>query len=263
MKKTLTLLLVLLIGGTLLAGCRKKAPAEEPVATQKPRKVDKNVNQEPVENRPFVRLEPRSDGKAVDLTLVEIKKTAGDLEYEVEYSAGSLLQGAFGTVDSLAGLPIKKEILLGSCSSGGKCTYNKDVTGGTLTLRFGNPDYTLKSEWSYKENALKEKIFSSRDGKFSLDISKGKNTANFVTVHQVPGYPGTIEGKVIAGPYAIAPFASLSGTATISLRLPLDSTTGTLMGWDGKAWKEWKTTITDGSATAQGPVNEVFVVVAK
>lgn len=255
---------LLLTGGLFLAGCKKNtSQTTAPVVTQKPRKVDKDVNKEPMENRPFVRLEPRDDGKAVEMTIVEVKKTAADVEYEVEYSSGSLLQGAFGTIDSLATLPIKKEILLGSCSTGGKCTYNTDVTGGDLSLRFGNPDYSLKSEWSFTEGALKQKTFSSRDAKFTLDVSKAKNTSNFVIVHLAPGYPGTLSKSVVAGPYVVAPADKMSGTVTVSIRLPLDATDGTLMAWDGKAWKEWASTTKDKVVSGSGPMSEVYVVVAK
>jgi hypothetical protein len=262
--KKIYLIAFVLFAGLIFAGCKRNASQQgQPDATQKPRKSDKNVNQEPVENRPFVVLAPRADGKAIDLTIVEVKKAAADMEYEIEYSSGSLLQGAFGALSSLADLPIEKEILLGSCSTGGKCTYNKDVTGGNLTLRFGDPDYTLKTEWSYKEQALKEKVFTSRDGKFTLDVSKGKNTANFVLVHNAPGYPDTIDGKVIAGPYMVTPLDGITGTVTASIRLPLDAADGTLMAWDGKAWKAWTSKVTDKVVSGSGPMAEVFVIVAK
>ncbi len=261
--KTMKLIAVVLTAGLLLAGCKKKTDTTAPVATQKPRKVDKDVNKEPVENRPFVRLEPRDDGKAVEMTIVEMKRAAQDVEYEVEYSSGSLLQGAFGTIDSLKSLPIKKEILLGSCSTGGKCTYNTDVTGGDLSLRFGNPDYSLKSEWSFTEGALKLKTFTSRDAKFTLDVSKAKNASNFVIVHLAPGYPGTLPKALIAGPYIVAPADKITGTVTASVRLPLDATDGTLMAWDGKAWKDWASTTKEKVVSGTGTMSEVFVVVAK
>lgn len=261
--KKISMIALVLVTGLVFAGCRKSAPQGTPTPTQKPRKVDANVNQEPVANRPFVRLEPRDDGKALELSIVEVKKQAADMDYEVEYSSGALLQGAFGSIDSLSSLPITKEILLGSCSTGGKCTYNKDVTGGNLTLRFGTPDYTLKTEWSFTEGALKQKTLSSRDGKFTLDVSKGKNTSNFVIIHLAPGYPGTVDGKVIAGPYIVAPASKMSGTVTASIRLPLDATDGKLMAWDGKAWKEWKSKVTDKVVIGEGPMSEVFVVTAK
>lgn len=263
MKKSLLLALVFSVG-LVLTGCNRKAnPQASPVPTQKARKTDKNLNTEPLENRPFVRLEPRDDGKAAEMSIVEMKKQAQDLEYEIEYNSGELLQGAFGTIDSLSSLPVKKEILFGSCSTGGKCTYNKDITGGNLTLRFGTPDFSLKTEWSYTENALKTKVFSSRDGKFTLDVSKANNGANFVLVQNAPGYPGTITGKVVAGPYMVAPADKIKGTVTASVRLPLDVADGSLMAWDGKSWKEWKGKTTDRVVSAQGPMSEVFVVISK
>lgn len=264
MKKSALMFCLLLVSGIAFAGCTKNTSSQAtPAPTQRPRKTDKNVNLEPLESRPFVRLSPVKDGKAIELEIVSMKKEAKDVEYEIEYSSGALLQGAFGSLDSLSSLPVKKEVLLGSCSTGGKCTYNKDVTGGNLTLRFGTPDYTLKTEWSYKENALKEKIFTSRDGKFTLDISKGKNSANFVLVQNAPGYPGTVEGKVIAGPYVVSPAGSMSGTVSVSIRLPLDASEGILLAWDGSAWKEWKSTTTDKVVSGTGPMSEVFVVVAQ
>ncbi len=264
MKKALLILSLVCITGVAFAGCRKQTPQPQAVApTPKPRKVEKDVNKEPLENRPFVRLSPRQDGKAIDLTLVEIKKQSADLEYEIEYSAGELIQGAFGTVDNLSSLPLKKEILLGSCSSGGKCTYNTNVSGGNLSLRFGNPDYNLKSEWSYTEKAIKEKVFSSRDGKFTLDVSKAKNSANYMIVHAAPGYPGTMEKTVVAGPYSIAPADQIKGNVTVTVRLPLDQDSGTIRAWDGTAWKEWQTKTTNRVSTATGPMAEVFVVVKK
>lgn len=261
---TLKIVAVLLCTGLIFAGCTKTAsPSQSPTPTQKPRKTDVNLNKEPVENRPFVRLEPRDDGKAVEMTLVEVKKKAADVEYEVEYSSGSLLQGAFGTIDSLTSLPVKKEILLGSCSTGGKCTYNTNVTGGDLSLRFGNPDYSLKSEWSFSEGALKLKTFTSRDAKFTLDVSKAKNSSNYVIVHLAPGYPGTLSKTLVAGPYIVAPADKMTGTVSVSIRLPLDATDGTIMAWDGTAWKDWASTTKDKVVSASGPMSEVFVVVAK
>lgn len=260
----LKLIAIVLATCVALAGCKQKIDnGGVVVPTQKPRKTDVNVNKEPLENRPFVRLEPRDDGKAVVMTIVELKKKAQDVEYEIEYSSGSLLQGAFGTLDSLDTLPIKKEILLGSCSTGGKCTYNTNVTGGDLSLRFGNPDYSLKSEWSFTERALKLKTFSSRDAKFTLDVSKAKNSANFVIVHLAPGYPGTLSKTVVAGPYIVAPADKMTGTVSVSIRLPLDATDGTIMAWDGKAWKDWASTTKDKVVSATGPMSEVFVVIAK
>lgn len=261
--KKVQLIGLVLCSAALLTACKKSTPQATPAPTQKPRKADTNVNQEPISSRPYVILSPREDGKAISLKIMEMKKKAVDADYEVEYSAGSLLQGAFGTIDSLQSLPVAKEILLGSCSTGGKCTYNTGVTGGTMTLRFGNPDFTLKQEWSFIEKANKEPIWNSRDGKFSIDVSKTKNTVGFVIVYNTPGFPGTFEGTVLAGPYSIAATGPLTGSATVSIRLPQDQTTGKILAYDGKTWTELKTTITDRQATATSAIGQVYVVVSK
>lgn len=264
MKKLIIFFVCISMSTVVFAGCRRKQQeAQAPQPTQKARREDRNVNQEPVDSRPYVQLLPQADGRALTLSIIEMKKQAEDVEYEIEYSSGSLLQGAFGSIDDLTKFPAQKEVLLGSCSSGGKCTYNKDVTGGTLILRFGNPDFTLKQEWSYNEKARNETVFSSRDGKFTLDTSGGKHTANTLVIYNSPGYPGTVEGTVIAGPYTVAASGSITGTVSVSIRLPLEETTGTILSYDGKAWKEMSTTVTDRVATAKGSVAEVYVVIKK
>jgi hypothetical protein len=260
--KKLSLLFVTVVGVGLLTGCNKK-PAGTPAPTPRVKKVDTHVNEEPLASRPYVRLIPRADAHAITVSVEELKKKSAELEYEVEYNSGPLLQGAFGTIDLAKGsTPFSKEILLGSCSTGGKCAYNADVTGGTMTLRFGNPDYTLKQEWSFTEKAKAQKEFSSRDAKFTLNTSKAKNSASVVVVYQTPGYPGTISKDVVAGPYTVSSAGDITGTVSISMHLSTDDK-ATIMSWDGSAWKELSTTTADRTATAQGSMASVFIAVKK
>src|SRR6185369_3825664 len=202
----------MVLGALCFAGCKKAGPQVAPGPTPRAKKPDVNVNQEPIANRPFVQLTPRADGHAVILNVVAVKKPSATLEYEIEYNSGSLVQGAFGdlTLD-VTKLPLTKEILLGSCSTGGKCTYNTNVTGGTLTLRFGNPDYTLKKEWSFAEVSGANNSFVSRDGRFTLDTSKAKLKTGNVIVFQSPGYPGTLAGDILSGPYTVGLNATITG----------------------------------------------------
>lgn len=264
MNKKILLVGAFMIGSLLLAGCKKGNQSGSAGPTPRARKVDVNVNMEPIANRPFVHLSPRADGHAVVLNLVEVKKKSQELEYEIEYSSGSLVQGAFGTLDNLSKLPVSKEILLGSCSTGGKCTYNPDVTGGTMTLRFGNPDYTLKNEWSFIEIAKSGGIFTSRDAKFTLDVTKAKlKTGNAIVFHS-PGYPGELTGEVIGGPYTVGLNVPLTANVTVSVRVASDVLSANLMGWDGKAWVALSTKITaDKQLTYTGKLMEAYVVVKK
>lgn len=252
-----------LVGSLLFAGCSKSAaPTASP--TPRARKVDVNVNQEPIANRPFVNLSARADAHAVELNLISVKKPSSTLEYEIEYDSGSLVQGAFGEITGLNNLPTTKEILLGSCSTGGKCTYNPDVTGGTLTLRFGNPDYTLKNEWSFAESAKAGNNFTSRDGKFTLDTTKAKLKTGAVIIFLSPGYPGTFNSEIVSGPYTVGSSSTISVPVTVSMRVTSDVTSAALMGWDGSTWKELSTKIgSDRQLSYTGTVLMAYVVVKK
>ncbi len=260
-------LLVLFLSSSilLLGGCSSRSAQKSAVSpTPRARKVDVNVNLEPMENRPVVSLTPRADGRAVTLTVTEMKKQAKDLEYEIEYASGELMQGAFGSFDDLSKVPQKTEVLFGSCSSGGKCTYNENVTGGSLTLRFGSPDFTLKSEWSYTSDMSSAKTHTSRDGKLVIDFGSAKLAKKPLLIHTASGFPGKLSSSVIAGPYMITTSEQLSTPASVSLRLPLDATDGTLLAFDGKTWTEVKAKLTEktfmipASALSQG-----YVVVGK
>lgn len=253
-----------LVGSLLFAGCGKSAQKGTPAPTPRVRKVDVNVNQEPIANRPFVQLVPRSDGHAVILNLIAIKKVSSNLEYEIEYNSGSLVQGAFGEVAiDVSKLPLSREILLGSCSTGGKCTYNPDITGGTLTLRFLSPDYTLKNEWSFAESAKAGNSFTSRDAKFTLDTAKAKLKTGNVIVFQSPGYPQGLTGEIVAGPYTVGLNTTVTASVTISVRVASDVKAAKLMGWDGKAWKELSSKIASNQLTYTGTLLDAYVVVKK
>lgn len=258
-------LVSVLMGSLLFAGCKKAPSASNAGPTPRARKADVNVNQEPVANRPFVTLTPRGDGHAITVNVIALKKPSTDLEYEIEYNSGSLVQGAFGqlTLDANK-LPVNKEVLLGSCSTGGKCAYNADVTGGTLTLRFSNPDYTLKNEWSFAEVAKAGGAFSSRDGRFTLDTSKAKLKTGNVIVFQSPGFPGTLASDPLVGPYAVGVNTTITGTPTVSVRVPSDVTSASLMGWDGKVWKELSSKIdANKQLSVTGALQEAYVVIKK
>lgn len=259
--KRFTLVASLILFAGVFAGCSKQPSSNAtPGPTPRVKKVDKNINAEPIEKRPFVVLSPRGDGKAVTVSIRETKQGYKEGEYEIEYNSGSLVQGAFGQL-TLADGKAEKEVLLGSCSTGGKCTYNPDVTGGTLILRFTSPDSVLKQEWSYGEAKKTENVYPSRDGKLVVDLTKSKVKPGFVLIYNSPGYPGSLEGQVLSGPYTVTANTALSGDINITARVSSDVTTARLMGWDGKAWKELSKSIKNGQLTFLGPVFTAYVVV--
>lgn len=262
MTKILLLILILFF----LTGCTKK-----PVPSSTP-KVNEPINTIDIKNRPYVTLSPTVGGKhpagqEVTLTIHNVTLGATSVEYELEYQAGTLLQGAFGTIDlTKEPPPVSKDLLFGSCSTGGKCAYHKDVSGGTLTLRFkgGSQNFNLKSEWNLQTMSDRQGKFSSRDGKFQLEVGKtGLPNNTFLVMIQTMGLPKSVSGEILAGPYGIfTNNQKLSGMAQLTMRLNQDVTSTKLLGWDGQAWKEYKSTLADKTLTATIDKLTTFVVVS-
>jgi len=250
-------LIVLIAAGLAYSNLRAKPTEAEEEAIVKP--VEK-VNLIPVEERPYVSITPNQNGRNLVITLHDMKKPAQKAEVEVEYQTGELLQGAMLPLD-LVKLPSSADMLLGSCSAGGKCTYHENVTGGSILLRFtGDEKYALKNDWAFIENKDKETSFVSRDSKFRVE-GDGLAKIAYGVILQTPGLPENVEQSVISAPYAIDLSSPLKGTVTVSIRLTTDATEATMLGWDGKAWNELKTTVNEKVATASGPLYEAYVVV--
>jgi hypothetical protein len=262
MTRILLLILILLS----LTGCTKK-----PLPSSAP-KTNEPVNTVDIKDRPYVTLAPTVGGRhplgqEVTLTIHTVTLGATSVEYELEYQAGTLLQGTFGTIDLTKDKPpVSKDLLFGSCSTGGKCAYHKDVSGGSLTLRFkgGSQNFNLKSEWNLQTMSDRQGKFSSRDGKFQLEVGKtGLLNNTFLVMIQTMGLPRPPAGggEILAGPYGIfTNNVKLSGTAQLTLRLNQDASSAKLLGWDGQAWKEYKASLTDKTLTATIDKLTTFIV---
>lgn len=271
MKKFLPVVVILIIVVTAAVLVFKPQGGSSP-ATSKPTS-EEPVNTIDLKDRPYVTLAPKVGGRhpvgqEIVLTLHANALNSTTVEYELDYQAGSLLQGAFGTVDlTKSQPPISKDLLFGSCSTGGKCAYHKDVTGGTLTLRFqgGDQNFALKGEWNIQNMGQREGKFSSRDAKFQLEIPKtGLPTSTLAVISQTLGLPAPANGEVIAGPYAIfTNNQKLSGTAKLTLRLNQNVTTAKLLGWAGKAWKEYPADTSNKTLTATIDSLTTFIAVSQ
>lgn len=226
--------------------------------TQK-RKISEPTNIIALEERPYIKISPLGDGRNLRITVESLVKPAQAMEYELEYQAGSLLQGAFGLVD-LASIPASEQILLGSCSAGGACTYHEDVKGGTLVARFEGPEnYALKQDWRYFDNAVGEEAFASKDAKFQIE-SVALGNQRFVVVYNSPGYPEGLEGAAVSEPYSLETSSSLSGEAELTIRANEEGEL-TIMGYDGSSWTAFDTTANGKTATAQVKLMQLYVVI--
>ncbi|PWU23953.1 hypothetical protein C5B42_01170 [Candidatus Cerribacteria bacterium 'Amazon FNV 2010 28 9'] len=254
---------LVLSGALLFAGCNKQA-APAPTSTPKAHISNANVNLEPVNQRPYVWLapsgteDPYGPGKSLVINVTDLKQNSKTFDYEVEYDAGSLVQGFFDSATNVT-LPYKSTKLFGTCSTGGKCTFNTGVTGGTLTIQFDN-NVTLQQEWSWSD-VRGNTIFPSRDGKFGVDLSGAKTKATNAVVYQTPGYPGTAPGEIVAGPYTVGFNAAVTGT--VKANMHVGDVQATIYGYDGKQWNALKTTVSNGQASAVGDLMQAYMAVKK
>lgn len=257
----LPIILIVIIGTIFLLNKNKGTEkVAEPTSTKK--KIQSPVNVIAVAERPYMRLEPSADGHYITIIIEEIKKSATELDYEMEYQTGSMLQG-FGGLIKLDKVPVSEKKLFGSQSAGGAITYHEDIKGGNLLAQFaGTENYAVKSAWRYFTNSDKATTFSSQDTKFSI-TNQSLNKYSYIVIYNSPGYPGEVEGELLSDPYVIAAEKSLkllSSNFEISIRSSED---GKIMGYDGSKWQEMNSTYESGVVKASGPIMDVYLLLKK
>lgn len=253
--------LVLLIGGGVFVVLKLKgSDSSGQTETKKKTKILEPKNIIDLAMRPYVKLSPVSGGHNINIEIIEVKKEASEVEYELEYQSGTLLQG-FQEVLQLGTLPVKTQKLFGSKSAGGAITYHEDIKGGSLQLRFIGPEnYVLKQDWRYFENKDKETEFSSKDAKFQIE-SKDLATNKLILIYNTPGVPEGLEGEVASDAYSLTSDSKLSGEGTVSIRANEEGELK-MMGYDGSDWVEIDSSVEGKVVTAKdAPLMELYVVV--
>lgn len=240
----------------------QKKPTETQPEPKKKTKVEE-INVIPVEERPYLYLTPLIDGKNVEITLVYVKKPAQEAEYELEYQAGTLLQGAFGAL-KLTELPFTEKILLGSCSAGGACTYHTDIKGGSLLTRFitGADKYVLKSDWRYFDNTNKSNQLASKDAKFQL-TADSLSKQRYAIVFNTPGFPQGLEGTIASDIYSLQTSSVISGKGKVTIRANQEGANLQIGTWNGQTWQYYSGTIEGKSIAAEVELAELYLVVLK
>ena len=118
----------------LLTGCSifnkletRNSKLETPTVTPTPAET-----QLPPDQRPVITMKPDAKIQNVELTITKLPSDVATVDYELVYNAGDLQRGVIGTYTVSKG---KATLLLGSCSSG-VCKYDKNVSGGQLTIKY-------------------------------------------------------------------------------------------------------------------------------
>ena len=214
----------------LLRGKRKTETSSENQQNQQ------TTLETPLEDRPYVSLTPRADGKEFTLDITRIKNTQ-TIEYELVYESQGLSRGVIGSVDLKNEDKVQRKLLLGSCSKD-VCKYDEGVEKGTLTLRFRGSDGSRKftSDFRLQQGG---KELSSMDEKFKL-IGKFSAGTFYLTMSTI-GLPEKIEGKVIGGPYGVfTAGSSVVKNSVLTMTLSETPTEAKLFLWDGESSVEQK-----------------------
>jgi hypothetical protein len=262
MKKKLPIIILIILllgGGAFFFITRDKKTEEESTVTKK--KISQPVNVIDVADRPYMILTPSADGHYITIGVEELKMEADELNYEMEYQTGSMLQGFQGLI-SLNTLPTSEKKLFGSQSAGGAITYHEDIKGGNLLAEYdGKEDYAVKSAWRYFTNSEDETSFSSQDTKFTITNASLANYS-YVVIYNSPGYPGELKSELLSDPYVVRAEKSLKSiSSNFEVMIKSSDENAIIMGYDGEEWQKMETEIADGMATASGPFMDAYILV--
>lgn len=254
-------ILILVVGGVVLVKMRGGKPAQEQTAQKKKTVLEpKNILEFSL--RPYLKLTPTADGHNLEIAVIEVKKSATELEYELEYQSGTSRQG-FQEVLKLDTLPVSTTKLFGSKSGGGAITYHEDIKGGSLQARFIGPEnYVLKQDWRYFDNKAKGTDFSSKDAKFQI-TSADLKTNRLLIIYNTPGVPTGLAGTVVSEPYSLTSASALQGTATVSIRANEEGELS-LWGYNGSQWVNLDGQVEGKLVTAKDvALMELYIVTKK
>ncbi len=194
-------LLPVLAFSFLLAGCgAPKAPSSNTNKNQ-PLTTKLLINELPLAQRPFTVLVPHATNRLFTFVTIGADK-AQAAALDLEYQSGDLLKGAKASIDSPIANPFIKAIILGSCSTGGKCSFDKDLKSGTMKFRlsFAGQDVThvLKGDFTFVmgQNNLP-------DGKVVFAPSKLSAKENLILLNSF-GLPKPVEKETLLYPVAIS-----------------------------------------------------------
>lgn len=241
MKKNRAILMVVILGllvlGAIFFVFNQKSKNSSVLPTPTP---EETLSEIPLEERPYVSLTPRADGKELTLE-ISLLKNVQTIEYELTYLSNDLSRGVIGSIDLTNEEEISRKITLGSCSRD-VCKYDENVTSGNLLLRFRGPAGTSKyiSDFRLQKGG---NSLSSIDEKFTLE---GKfSPASYYLVMSTVGLPMAAPGQVATGPYGIFTAGSTKITGIISF----PDQTVIIYAWNGKIWQETENGLTTALTT--------------
>lgn len=181
----------------LLSACGLKKPN----VSQSTKQVRQLINALSVEQRPFLVVFPHSSSKLLTIYLDRVAANIRQSSVDLEYLSGNALKGGRTTIDFPKSLPYAQAFLLGSCSSGGKCSFDTNLISGTIKNKLDDGSdllNVLKSDFVFVNGG--EVI--STDGRVTYTPTNAKQKDQVMIDTQ--GLPKDIEGQLAYGPIAIS-----------------------------------------------------------
>lgn len=227
------LFLALIVGGFFVFKGKKQKEDNSPSLTPQ-----EEVKEVPLEERPYVVLIPRADGKEFTMEVSRFGD-ASTLEYELVYLSQGLTRGVVGTVSLNGEKKVSRKLLLGSCSRN-VCKYDEGVEKGTLTLRLRGEGGSKKFTVDFHLQQGGEEL-TSTDGKFKLKGSFPKNS--YYVVMSTLGLPELTSEKIIAGPWGV--FTSINSRVKAEVWFEEMDSDKKVLVWKNSSWQKLKDHTTD------------------
>lgn len=173
------------------------------------------VNELAIAERPFTLLVPHATNRLFTFVTINANK-AKSATLDLEYQSGDLLKGARATLETPITSPYMKAIILGSCSTGGKCSFDTDLKSGTMKLKLNFDDkkitHVLKGDFAFVtgQNNLP-------DGKVIFTPSKTTAKDNLILLNSF-GLPKATDKETVLYPIVISSTGdkNIVGTLTIN-----------------------------------------------
>ena len=201
------------------------------------------VNELPLVDRPFTVLVPHATNKLFTFVAINADK-AQTATLDLEYQSGDLLKGARATLETPIVSPYIKAIILGSCSTGGKCSFDQDLKSGTLKfkLNFAGEKVThvLKGDFAFVigQNNLP-------DGKVIFVPSKATVKDNLILLNSF-GVPKPLDKEIALYPIVISGVSNKNVVGTLTINQT--GVTGAAI-YDGQDYQPLTYTEKDGTLT--------------
>lgn len=235
---TLTLALATILGGCSLRG--NSANNSQPTTPAAKKQL---INALAIKDRPFIALFPHSTGKLITLYFDKPGKP-DSITIDIEYLAGNALKGGRTSINTSASMPYTQAFLLGSCSAGGKCSFDTDITSGDIKtkLEMGNEINVLKSNYAFVAPTGET---STSDGKMFFTPSAKLKTS--LILGETHGYIGQFDKEVSVEPVALT---SSSDKPVVGQLRIVGQNISTLVYFDGTSYQSIPATKTSDGLTA-------------